>query len=264
MNPSDILRLSRSFFTLLTAACQSPDEWQRYDLPLLYWDCLTPSSRLIRPPENPNALIPTGNHFLIFFYNLLSNDLLIVASTLTENYRSFLGNQIFTPFMSVYVAQVSRDSVRGYWLWGAAVCESLQCHSSTASAVPRGWPCDSLLLSTSLSIVLHYLSVDKYSVGAWFQYGFKTYFFHSHIISMQEPLWGMSVLGERKKRKIIKNNPCSHRRSQISVLKALMLQNVSSVDRSSKKHTHTPDQSEASICCGPAGHRGLQASKSSF
>ncbi|TNN65784.1 POU domain, class 6, transcription factor 2 [Liparis tanakae] len=29
MNPSDILRLSRSFFTLLTAACQSPDEWQR-------------------------------------------------------------------------------------------------------------------------------------------------------------------------------------------------------------------------------------------
>ncbi len=36
MNPSDISRLSWSFFTLLTAACQSPDECQRYDLPLLY------------------------------------------------------------------------------------------------------------------------------------------------------------------------------------------------------------------------------------
>lgn len=88
-----------------------------------------------------------GIFFYFFFYNLLSNDLLIVASTLTENYRSFLGNQIFTPFISVYVAQVSRDGVRGNWLWGAAVCESLRCHSSAANGMPNGWSCDSLLLS---------------------------------------------------------------------------------------------------------------------
>lgn len=105
-----------------------------------------PPSRLIHPQESPNALIPRGNNFF-FLYNLLSNDLLIVASTLTENYRSFLGNQIFTPFMSVYVAQVSRDSVRGNWLWGAAVCESLRCHSSAANGMPNGCPCDSLPLS---------------------------------------------------------------------------------------------------------------------
>lgn len=66
MNPSDISRLFWSFVTLLTAACQSPDECQRYDLPLLYWDCLTPPSRLIHPQENPNALIPRGNHFFFF------------------------------------------------------------------------------------------------------------------------------------------------------------------------------------------------------
>lgn len=146
MSPSDMSQVSWTFFILLTAACQSPDECQRYDLPLLYWDCLTPPSRLIHPPENPNALIPRGNNFF-FLYNLLSNDLLIEASTLTENYRSFWGNQIFTPFMSVYVAQVSGDSVRGNWLWGAAVCESLWCHSSAANAMPNGWTCDSLLLS---------------------------------------------------------------------------------------------------------------------
>lgn len=168
MNPSDISRLPWSFLTLLTAACQSPDECQRYDLPLLYWDCLTPPSRLIHPQESPNALIPRGNNFF-FLYNLLSNDLLIAASTLTENYRSFLGNQIFAPFMSVYVAQVSRDSVRGNWLWGAAACESLQCHSLAANGMPRGWPCYSL---PALSIVLHYLLADKYSVRAWFQYVF--------------------------------------------------------------------------------------------
>lgn len=149
MNPSDISRLSWSSVTPLTAACQSPDECQRYDLPLLYWDCLTAPSCLIHPQENPNALIPTGNNFF-FLYNLLSNDLLIVASTLTENYRSFLGNQIFTPFMSVYVARVSRDRVRGNWLWGAAVCESLRCHSTATNGMPNGWPCDSLLLSISL------------------------------------------------------------------------------------------------------------------
>lgn len=41
---------------------------------------------------------------IIFFFlnNLLSNDLLIVASTLTENYRSFLGNQIFTPWVCMW------------------------------------------------------------------------------------------------------------------------------------------------------------------
>lgn len=152
MVASDIGRLARSSVTLLTAACLSPDECQRYDLPLLYWDCLTPLSCLIHPQENPNALIPRGNNFF-FLYNLLSNDLLIAASTLTENYRSFLGNQIFTPFMSVYVVQVSRDSVRGNWLWGAAVCESLRCRSSAAaSGTPNGWPCDSLFLSPSLSL----------------------------------------------------------------------------------------------------------------
>lgn len=73
-----------------------------------------------------------------FLYNLLSNDLLIVASTLTENYQSFLGNQIFTPFMGVYVAQVSGGSARGNWLWGAAVCETLRCHTTaTANGMPN-------------------------------------------------------------------------------------------------------------------------------
>lgn len=40
--------------------------------------------------------------YLFIFNNLLSNDLLIVASTLTENYRSFLGNQIFTPWVCMW------------------------------------------------------------------------------------------------------------------------------------------------------------------
>lgn len=66
MVASDIGRLARSSVTLLTAACLSPDECQRYDLPLLYWDCLTPLSCLIHPQENPNALIPRGNNFFFF------------------------------------------------------------------------------------------------------------------------------------------------------------------------------------------------------
>lgn len=163
-------RLSRSFLTLLTAACHSPDECQRYDLPLLYWDCLTPhlASSILR-----RILMHWYQRGIIFFlYNLLSNDLLIVASTLTENYRSFLGNQIFTPFVSVYVAQVSGDGVRGSWLWGAAVCESQRCHSSAANGMPSGWSCDFLLLSLFHSILLHYLLVDKYSVWALSQYVF--------------------------------------------------------------------------------------------
>lgn len=40
--------------------------------------------------------------FFFFLNNLLSNDLLIVASTLTENYRSFLGNQIFTRWVCMW------------------------------------------------------------------------------------------------------------------------------------------------------------------
>lgn len=143
LTPTDITVVSRPCFTLLTAACQSPDKCQRYDLPLLYWDCLTRPSHLIHPLENPNALIPRGN---IFFYNLLSNDLLIAASILTENYRSFLGNQIFTHFLSVYVAQVSGEGARGDWLWGAAECESLRCHSYAATGMSGGQPYDSLLL----------------------------------------------------------------------------------------------------------------------
>lgn len=86
-----------------------------------------------------------GGFFFFFFYNLLSNDLLIAASNLTENYRSFLGNQIFTHFLSVYVAQVSREGARGDWLWGAAECESLRCHSYAATGMSGGQTCDSLL-----------------------------------------------------------------------------------------------------------------------
>lgn len=41
-----------------------------------------------------------------------------------------------------------------------------------------------------------------------------------------------------KKAEKNKNIPCPHRRSQISELKALMLQNVSSTDRLSKKKKH--------------------------
>lgn len=101
----DLLSYSSALLALqpadmLTSTCQSPDECQRYDLPLLYWDCLRPSSLLINPLESPNAQIPRGIFF--FLNNLLSNDLLIVASTLTENYRSFLGNQIFTPWVCMW------------------------------------------------------------------------------------------------------------------------------------------------------------------
>lgn len=62
-NPSDIGRLAR--LLCHAADSRSPDECQRYDLPLLYWDCLTPPSCLIHPQENPNVLIPRGN---IFFF----------------------------------------------------------------------------------------------------------------------------------------------------------------------------------------------------
>lgn len=50
-----------------------------------------------------------------------------------------------------------------------------------------------------------------------------------------------------KKKENNKNNPCPHRRSQISALKALMLQNVSSVDRSGKKHTQLTNQRLLSV-----------------
>lgn len=218
LNPLDITLVFRSWFTLLTAACQSPDKCQRYDLPLLYWDCLTRPSHLIHPLENPNALIPRGNIYF-FFYNLLSNDLLIAASNLTENYGSFLGNQIFTHFMPVYVAQVSREDARGNRLWGAALCESLRCHSSTATVMSGGQPYDSLLLSLWCWII--YCLINAMSVLD----------FDFVFIPVQTLLHAEALLNIVKN----KNNPCPHRRSQISVLKALMLQNVSSKDRSSKK-----------------------------
>lgn len=100
----------------------------------------------------------------------------------------------------------------------------------------------SLWFSAALSIVLHYLLVDKYSVWAWFQYvfiAFQIFKIHdsSTLISQACRSPFKHFIGEKKENN--KNNPCPHRRSQISVLKALMLQNVSSMDRSSKKHAHT-------------------------
>ena len=156
MNPSDISRLSWYFLTLLTAACQSPDECQRYDLPHLYWDCLTLPSSLIHPQENPNALIPRGNNFFSFTIYLA----MIYWLWLPPSQR------ITDPFWEIRFSHLSwvcmwrrsQETVRGGrggegggggggdWLWGAAVCESLRCHSSAANGMPSGCPCDSLLL----------------------------------------------------------------------------------------------------------------------
>lgn len=71
LNPLDITLVFGSWFTLLTAACQSPDKCQRYDLPLLCWDCLTRPSHLIHPLENPNALIPRGNIFFTIYLAMI-------------------------------------------------------------------------------------------------------------------------------------------------------------------------------------------------
>lgn len=196
-NRSDISWLSRPFFTLLTAACRSPDERERYDLPFFYWDCLTPSSRPIHPQENPNALIPRGNLFFFFFTIYLA---MIYWLRLPPSQR------ITDPFWEIRFSHLSWVCM---WhrtpeaVWGDTDFEERRSVNLCGvtplllSDVPLGWPCDSLLLPPSLSIVMHYLSVDKYSAGARFWYVFialKTHIsLYFHIISMQEALSYMSM-----------------------------------------------------------------------
>lgn len=154
--PNESLRYSSPLLALHPAdSCLPESRWMPkvYDLPLLYWDCLTPPSLLIHPPENPNALIPRGNHFF-FFNNLLSNDLLIVASTLRENYRSFLGNQIFTPWVCMW--HRSPETV-----WGETDFEEQWCVNLcvVTPLLPMVCPVDSpVILCCSLYSVALFIS----------------------------------------------------------------------------------------------------------
>lgn len=123
-----------------------------------------------------------------------------------------------------------------------------------------------LWFSAALSIVLHYLLVDKYSVWAWFQYvfiAFQTFKIHdsSTLISQACRSPFKHFIGE--KRKIIKTTLALIGGVRLVCWK-LWCSRMSAPWIDLAKNTHTPDQSEASMCCGPAGHRGLQASKSSF
>lgn len=115
------------------ADSHSSDECQRYDFPALYWDCLAPLSFPIHPQENPNVLIPRGNIYFFVFTICLA---MIYWLLLPPSQRLLIlfGKSDFHTFrVRVYVAQVSRGDVKGNWLWGAAVFESLRCHSSAAN-----------------------------------------------------------------------------------------------------------------------------------
>lgn len=164
------------------------------------------------------------------------------------------------------MAQVSRDCVRGNWLWGAVVCEPLRCHPLRCQ-----WCALRIALwfSAALSIVLHYLLVSKYSYWSPFQYfsiPFQTFlntsFTHCHIINMQQP-FETSKKKERKKENN-KNNRCPLLGGVRLVCWKLWCSRMSGSWIDLAKNTCTPDQSEAPMCCGPAGPRALQASKSSF
>lgn len=120
----------------------------------------------------------------------------------------------------------------------------------------------------SLSIVLHYLLVDKYSVWALSQYvfiPFQAFKTHGSPLSYHKHA-GAPLRYKRfieKKKKIIKTTLALIGGVRLVCWK-LWCSRMSALWIDLAKNTHTPDQSEASICCGPAGHRGLQASKSSF
>lgn len=160
MNPSDIGRLCWSSVTVLTAIVQMNAKGMICLFFIEIVSHLPLASSILR-----RILMHWYQGGIIFFflYNLLSNDLLIAASILTENYRSFLGNLIFTPFMSVYVAQVSRDGL-GETDFEAQSCVNLCGVTPLLPMVPpMDSSCDSLLLSPKFFIVLHYLLVDKYS-----------------------------------------------------------------------------------------------------
>lgn len=137
----------RSPVTMLTV--QSPDGFQRYELPLLYWDCLTPPSCFIHPQENPNAQIPKGDLSFFFFTICLP---MIYWLRLPPSQR------ITDPFWEIRFSHLSLmctwrgspETVKGgNWLWGAAVCESLWCHSA-ANGASSGRPLHLSLYSSAL------------------------------------------------------------------------------------------------------------------
>lgn len=123
-----------------------------------------------------------------------------------------------------------------------------------------------LWFSAALSIVLHYLLVDKYSVWARFQYvfiAFQTFKIMIRPLSYHKHAGALLNISLEKKRKIIKTTLALIGGIRLVCWK-LWCSRMSAPWIDLAKNTHTPDQSEASMCCGPAGHRGLQASKSSF
>lgn len=163
------------------------------------------------------------------------------------------------------MAQVSRDCVRGNWLWGAVVCEPLRCHPLRCQ-----WCALRIALwfSAALSIVLHYLLVSKYSywstISIFFYSLSNTSFTQYHIINMQKPFETSNRLKREREKENNKNNRCPLLGGVRLVCWKLWCSRMSASWIDLAKNTHTPDQSEAPMCCGPAGPRALQASKSSF
>lgn len=146
-------------FTLLTFAFQSPDDCRRYDLHLLCWDCLTPPPHLIHPLENPNALILRGNIYIYISFTIYLA--MIYWLRLPPSQR------ITDPFWEIRFSHLSWVSM---WcrslktVWGETDFEEQQCvtlHVVTPllPIVYAQWI--ALWFSAALSIVLHYLLLDK-------------------------------------------------------------------------------------------------------
>lgn len=170
LKPLDIALVFGPWFTLLTAACQSPDKCQRYDLPLLYWDCLTRPSHLIHPLENPNALIPRGNIFFTIYLAMIYWLRLPTSQRITDPFWEIR----FSHISCLCMWHRSPERVRGetdfeeqHYVWISALSLFL-CHWYD------WWT--ALWFSAALSIVLNYLLLDKCSVCAWFWFCF-----HSHL-----------------------------------------------------------------------------------